>query len=151
MRDAIDIILTHLDRYGEFLWGQGITINRHTGQIRLVDRTNNILEGFFHDMKHGERRRSGRKILTQDFERLPAAAALAINLTRADYVAILCGSIEQLPAAFAKLDEGNRSHSLPARTEQMASVQTETASMTLADKRLIRLAQMEKCIVAAGC
>ena len=150
VREAIDIVLTHLDRHGQFLWGHAIATNQQTGQVRLVDRTNNILEGFFHGMKHGERRRSGRKILTQDFERLPAPAALAINLTRTDYVAILCGSVEQLPAAFAKLDDVNRSHSLPARTEEMISAETETASMTLADKRLIRLAQMEKCILAAG-
>ena len=31
-------------------------------------------------------------ILTQDLEQLPPAAALAINLKSADYVAILCGS-----------------------------------------------------------
>jgi hypothetical protein len=151
VRKAIDIVLTHLERHGAFLWGHAIITDKATGQVRLVDRTNNVLEGFFHGMKHGERRRSGRKILTQDFERLPAAAALAMNLTRTDYVAILCGSIERLPATFAKLDEGNRSHSLPTRTEETIAVETETASMGLADKRLIRLEQMEKCIVAAGC
>jgi hypothetical protein len=150
IRQAIDIVLTHLDRHGQFLWGHAIATNEETGRVRLVDRTNNVLEGFFHGMKHGERRRSGRKILTQDFERLPAATALAINLTRPDYVAILCGSLEQLPKAFAKLDEGNRAHSLPARTGDMLTIETETASMTLADKRLIRLDQMEKRIVAAG-
>jgi hypothetical protein len=149
-RQAIDIVLTHLDRHGQFLWGHAIATNEETGRVRLVDRTNNVLEAFFHGMKHGERRRSGRKILTQDFERLPAATALAINLTRPDYVAILCGSLEQLPKAFAKLDEGNRAHSLPARTGDMPTIETETASMTLADKRLIRLDQMEKRIVAAG-
>jgi hypothetical protein len=150
IRQAIDIVLTHLDRHGQFLWGHAIATNEETGRVRLVDRTNNVLEAFFHGMKHGERRRSGRKILTQDFERLPAATALAINLTRPDYVAILCGSLEQLPKAFAKLDEGNRAHSLPARTGDMPTIETETASMTLADKRLIRLDQMEKRIVAAG-
>ena len=150
IRQAIAIVLTHLDRHGPFLWGHAITVNEETGRVRLVDRTNNILEGFFHGMKHGERRRSGRKILTQDFERLPAAAALAINLTRPDYIAILCGSVEHLPRAFATLDEDNRSHSLPARTQEMLTGETETASMPLADKRLIRFAQMEPRIVAAG-
>ena len=101
-------------------------------------------------MKHGERRRSGRKILMQDFERLPAAAALALNLTRPDYIATLCGSVEHLPRAFATLDEDNRSHSLPARTQEMLTGEAETASMPLADNSLIRFAQMEKRIVAAG-
>jgi hypothetical protein len=150
IRQAIAIVLTHLDRHGPFLWGHAITVNEETGRVRLVDRTNNILEGFFHGMKHGERRRSGRKVLTQDFERLPAAAALALNLTRPDYIAILCGSVEHLPRAFATLDEDNRSHSLPARTQEMLTGEKETASMPLADKRLIRFAQMEQRIVAAG-
>ncbi len=84
------------------------------GGIRLVERTNNILENFFHNMKHGERRRSGRKILTQDFEHLPPAAALAYNLRRDDYVAILCGSLEKLPEAFAQLDAQRRRRNSPA-------------------------------------
>jgi hypothetical protein len=150
LRQAIDIILTHLDRHGPFLWGHAITVHAATGGVRLVDRTNNILESFFHGMKHGERRRSGRKILTQDFERLPAAAALALNLTHPDYVALLCGSLEQLPRAFARLDEAHRSQSLPARTDPLLADETETASMTSADKRLIRFAHMEERIMAAG-
>ena len=58
-------------------------------------RTNNELESLFHAMKHGERRRSGRKILTQDFEALPPAAALAQNLRHADYVHLVCGSLDR--------------------------------------------------------
>ena len=147
---AIDIILTDLERHAPFLWGHVITVSKESGSVRLVDRTNNILEGFFHGMKHGERRRSGRKILTRDFERLPPGAALALNLTCSDYVAIVCGSIENLPQAFSKLDEGNRRRSLPARAEKMSRTEADTASMTLADKRLIRSEQMEKRIVAAA-
>lgn len=57
-RQAIDIILTHLERHGKFLWGHAIPIpDQLGGGIRLVDRTNNIEEGLFHTWKHGERRR----------------------------------------------------------------------------------------------
>jgi len=112
-RLAIDLVLAHLERHGDSLWGHAIPMpERLGGGIRLVDRTNNILEGFFHTMKHGERRRSGRKDLAQDFERLPPAAALAANLTRPDYVSIVCGSLDQLPQAFARLDAGDRRRSL---------------------------------------
>jgi len=148
-RRALDVMLAHLDRHGPFLWGHVINLSGETGGVRLVDRTNNILEGFFHGMKHGERRRSGRKILTQDFERLPPQAALALNLTRADYVQIICGSIENLPQAFATLDQGHRARSLRARTQQAECINMETASMPLADKRLIRTEEMESRILAA--
>jgi len=65
---SIKIILDHLDKHGEFLWGHLVEVQSEFGvKLRFVDRTNNILETFFHKMKHGERRRSGRKILTRDF------------------------------------------------------------------------------------
>ena len=60
-------------------------------------------------MKHSERRRSGRKNLTQDLEHLPAAAAIAYNLKDPDYVTIVCGSLDKLAEAFAKLDQEEQS------------------------------------------
>src|SRR5207249_488890 len=91
------------------------------GGIRLVARTNNGLESLFHTIKHGERRRSGRKILTQDFEILPPAAALATNLHHADYVSLLCGSLDRLPEAFAALDAPHRSRSIAVGAKQSST------------------------------
>lgn len=144
------MILSHLDRHGSHLWGHAIPITvEGEARLRVVDRTNDCLESFFHGMKHGERRRSGRKILTQDFERLPPAAALAVNLTRADYVEIVCGgSLNRLPAAFAKLDAANRSRSIAAAAPP--PIQVETASLSAADRRLIRMPAMGDRIVTAA-
>jgi hypothetical protein len=112
-RQAIDLILEHLDRHGESLWGHVIQLPAAAGGgIRVVDRTNQRAESFWHQLKHGERRRSGRKVLTYDFEGLPAAAALARNLLHDDYVAILCGSLDRLPAAFADLDQARHRRQL---------------------------------------
>ena len=143
-RQAIDLVLAHINRHGNSLWGHAIKLPAQAGGgIRLVERTNNIQENFFHTMKHGERRRSGRKILTQDFERLPAAAALACNLRRPDYVAILCGSLERLPAAFAQLDAQRREARLAARPAEPTAKEVfqgivETASLPTADRRIVR-------------
>ena len=153
-RQAIDLVLAHLKRHGGFLWGHDIPIPDHLGGgIRLVDRTNNILEGFFHTMKHGERRRSGRKDLAQDFERLPPAAALAANLTRSDYVSLVCGSLDQLPRAFARLDARDRRRSLAARsTSATPSCEVESASLNAMDRRFVRSKELERCVLAAaGC
>ena len=150
LRQAIDVILSHLDRHGPHLWGHAIPVPvGHEPRLRIVDRTNDCLESFFHGMKHGERRRSGRKILTQDFERLPPAAALAVNLTHPDYVEIVCGgSLDRLPTAFAALDPGNRSRSIAAVPPPPLLV--ETASLSAADRRLIRMAAMGQRIMAAA-
>lgn len=142
IRKAIDIILTHLVRHGANLWGHAIVLPEVAGGgIRLVERTNNLLEGFFHTVKHAERRRSGRKILTRDMECLPAAAMLAFNLTREDYVATLCGSLDRLPQAFAELDAQKRGAVLTHPTaRQPSSHPAEIASTALPapDRKLVR-------------
>src|SRR5438046_3117395 len=119
------------------------------GGIRLVARTNNGLESLFHTIKHGERRRSGRKILTQEFEILPPAAALATNLHHADYVSLLCGSLDRLPEAFAALDAPHRSRSIAVGAKQ-SSTTVETASLSTIDKRFVRRQIFEDYILDAA-
>jgi hypothetical protein len=148
LRTAIDLILSHLDRHGPHLWGHVISIPQECGGgIRLVDRTNNVLESWFGSLKHGERRRSGRKILTQDFERLPPSAALAVNLSCPDYIEILCGSLARLPSAFAGLDADNGYKPVGAKR---ISANPETASLSTMDRQLVRTPALEKRITAAA-
>jgi hypothetical protein len=141
-RQALDIILSHLERHGRYLWGHAIHMPEEAGGgVRIVARANNILEGFFHQMKHGERRRSGRKVLTQDFEGLPAAAALARNLTRSDYVELICGSLDALPARFSALDVARREAELatPKGTVAISALpEIVSAALPLSDRRLVR-------------
>ena len=149
-RQAIDLILAHLDRHGPHLWGHAMPIPRRVGRgVRLVARTNNQLESLFHTIKHGERRRSGRKILTQDFEVLPPAAALTTNLWHPDYVSLLCGSLDRLADAFAQLDAPNRSRSIALDTRQNTTT-AESASLSTMDKRFVRQPIFEDRILAAA-
>jgi hypothetical protein len=152
LRKAIDLVIDHLDRHGPSLSGHVISLPRNVGGgIRLVERTNVLLENFWHEIKHGERRRSGRKNLAQDFEHLPAAAALARNLTRPDYVAILCGTLDDLPRAFADLDASDRSRSLPARLRAKASAsdgEIVSSSLPKADRDLVRMDAMRDRVLA---
>ena len=153
-RKAIDLILSHAEDHGHNLWGHIITLPMEKGGgIRLLDRTNNILEAFFKRIKHNERRRSGRKVLTQDFEDLPAEAALAYNLNHDDYVAIVCDSLEKLPEAFAKIDSEKNQRSLDNKSQIdfVPDVQrplTESASLPSPDRRLIRTEEMKQRILA---
>ncbi len=155
-RNAIDLILRHVEDHGEYLWGHMISLpTEQGGGIRLLERTNNLLEGFFKGMKHKERRRSGRKILTQDFESLPAEAALAYNLNYKDYVAIVCGSLEKLPEAFAKIDFERSQSTFDNKPQtDFASIVhlplTESASLPSADRRLIRSEHMKRRILTAA-
>lgn len=143
-RRAIDLILGHLDRHGDSLWGHAVRLP--TGATRLVARTNNVLEGFFRTLKHGERRRSGRAVLTQDLERLPPAAVLACNLTHPDYVQILCGSLDRLPAAFARLDVSGQRLAVQVVPDE----DTISRSLPAADRDLIRTDEMFQRIATAA-
>ncbi len=156
-REAIDIIIKHVAKHGPTLWGHVIALpDRTGGGVRVVDRTNNRLESLNGTIKHGERRRSGRKKLTQDLEHLPPGAPLAFNLCDPDYVDILCGTLDRLPAAFATLDaeahkrklKGLPTKSTPALFASPTSV--ETASLPKRDRELVRSEGLHHRIRAAA-
>ncbi len=142
-RLGIDLILDHLERHGAFLWGHEIQLPEEIGGgYRLIARTNNTLEGFNRKIKHGERRRSGRKILSQDLEHLPAEAALVANLNRLDYVQVLCGSLNRLPDSFAELDLASKQQTLMGFEElittPMSDDETVSVSFPKFDQKIVR-------------
>lgn len=109
-REAIDLILEHIETHGDNLWGHAIPLPESAGSgIRLVARTNYLSENFFGELKHDERRRSGFKNLGYVLEHMPAEAALVRNLLRDDYVATVCGSLvttcpRHLPSSTGRSD-----------------------------------------------
>jgi len=98
------VVLGYLDRYRPLLFGHPVLRDDDGSVIAVVERTNNIAEHFFGDDKRGLRRRVGRAHLGRDLEQRPAQAAYARNLNHPDYVRVLCGSLDNLPDAFAELD-----------------------------------------------
>lgn len=155
-RKAIDIILNHIEKHGENLWGHAIPLPENIGsRVRLVSRTNFLLENRFKHIKHGERRRSGRRILTQDLEHLPAESALAYNLKQDDYVSIVCGSLDRLPEAFAQMDQEEEAQRLMGNAasdmDELGKVlQISTASISTPDRRVVRTKNMNDRIRAAA-
>jgi hypothetical protein len=148
-REAIDVILDHIDDHGKNLWGHAIRLPPSVGGgVRLVDRTNALAENFFKSLKHCERRRSGRKNLGQDLEHLPANALLVKNLEQDDYVSLVCGSLDQLPQAFAQLDqiELTKKLNLELPQDEQADLRTilqlSSASLSPADRRVVRTEEM---------
>jgi hypothetical protein len=157
MREAIDIILEHIEKHGGNLWGHAILLQQGANKsVRLVSRTNYLLENSFKAMKHGERRRSGRRILTQDLEHLPAEAMLVYNLKRDDYVNVVCGSLDRLPEAFAQLDQKRKAKRLMGIPSLDSNgleevLQIATASLSTPDRRVVRTEAMDlKMRAAAG-
>jgi len=75
--------------------------------LAVVSRVNKVPEHFFGQEKQLLRRRVGRAHLGRDMEQQPAQAAFVRNLRDPLYVQLLCGSLDQLPEAFADLDARN--------------------------------------------
>jgi hypothetical protein len=158
IREAIDLVMKHIDVHGANLWGHRIQLPPSVGgNIHLVSRTNALAENFFKGMKHNERRRSGRKNLGQDLENLRAEAALAYNLKQEDYVSLLCGSLERLPEAFAELDSNKRFDGLlgvnsidEEEQDLKAALRIASASLCPADRQIIRTEEMNLRITAAA-
>jgi hypothetical protein len=155
-REAIDLIIEHIDRHGESLWGHAIRLPESIGGgVRLVERTNNRIENLFKGTKHDERQRSGRKNLTQDLEHFPAEALLVRNLKCPDYVSIVCGSLDRLDEAFAELDQDDRERELkclPPREQITSNVvlQIGSSSLPTADRRLVRTEEMDRRMKSAA-
>ena len=154
LREAIDVIGDHIKRHGKSLWGQEVRLPAKAGGgVRLIERTNNLCEHFFHAFKHGERRRSGRKNLARDFELLPPESALVQNFNCPDYVAIVCGTLSRLPRVFAEMDAAERRksprrHGGAKREVPVLQPSIETGSLPLIDRRLIRSEDMRRRIDA---
>jgi hypothetical protein len=104
-RTAEAIILEYFEKYGDHLFGHPVRRDQDGSIIAVVDRTNNELEHLFGKEKQRLRRRLGRAHLGRDLDDQPAQVALTANLRHSDYVRIICGSLDNLPVAFASLDQ----------------------------------------------
>jgi len=138
-QQAINKILKHIKEHEKNLWGHVIQMTKSAGGgVKIVCRTNNCIENFNGRLKQEERKRSGRKVLTKDFEDLPEGVPLIKNLKKSDYVEILCGSLENLPAAIAKLDHDERVKKTLKRTQSVKIESSTTVSLSKDDRQFIR-------------
>jgi hypothetical protein len=80
--DAFRIIIEYFDKYERFLFDHFVTSYDTSGNIiiKLINRSNNIMERSYRDQKHQIRRRTGAKNLGFIFEHLFPAAAMIPNL-----------------------------------------------------------------------
>lgn len=99
----LKIVIKHLDKYWDGLFGHHLPLKDQERQYLMVQRTNNMSERFFRKVKRFERRTSGKKKLIREVNALPSQALLVFNLKSSDYVRTVCGSLERLPEALGEL------------------------------------------------
>jgi hypothetical protein len=100
---ACKIVLQHLEKYWEYLFGH---VLRRRGRTIVVPRTNNDEERMFRIVKRQCRRLHGRKDLSHDLEAMSPAVPLVRNLSNRDYCETVYGGSEpeHIAARFSRVD-----------------------------------------------
>ncbi|EKD47126.1 MAG: hypothetical protein ACD_66C00212G0001 [uncultured bacterium] len=99
-------MVKQIDNYWEKLFSDPIKIKTPMGTIFIQpQRTNNILERFFRDLKRGLRRRSGTCSLTKTLRAIIADTPLVKNLNKPEYLAIILKGAKDLEERFAQIDD----------------------------------------------
>jgi hypothetical protein len=81
---------------------------------------------------------------------------LVQNLKHDDYIDTLCGSLRNLARAFAEMDEDDRNkenkgaEDKKQKNDLRSTLQIESASLSTADRRIIRNAEMNRRVAAAA-
>lgn len=98
-------MIKQIDKYWDKLFADPITVDTPTGQLDIQpQRTNNILERFFRDLKRKNRKRSSNLSLNKTLKSILADTPLVKNLDNPEYVNIILDGCSTLEERFAKID-----------------------------------------------
>jgi hypothetical protein len=111
-KELYEIVLSHVERYeGKLFYGGAAKLNEEG------ERTTNELERSWRKVKRRCRRHHGNAELKQEMAVLPAEALLLENLEVPEYVAVVLGSLEELPQRLAEIGRGASFRSWQARQQ----------------------------------
>jgi hypothetical protein len=103
--DDYQNMIKQLDKYWEKLFADPIVVSNSSGQFTIrPQRTNNILERFFRDLKRGNRKKSGTISLTKTIRSILADTPLVKNLDNPEYLEIILDGCKTLEERFGKID-----------------------------------------------
>ena len=98
-------MIKQIDKYWDKLFADPITVKTSNGQAAIQpQRTNNILERFFRDLKRRNRKRSGTISLNKRLKSMLADTPLIKNLDNPDYMRIILDGNDILEERFEKID-----------------------------------------------
>ena len=98
-------LLKQIEKFKDKLFADPIKVKTPAGDILIQpQRTNNIMEQFFRDVKRHCRKKNGLSSLSKTLKGMLADTALIKNLTNADYMKILLKGKTSLEDRFADID-----------------------------------------------
>lgn len=98
-------MIAQIDKYWEKLFADPIPVVTPAGKVLIQpQRTNNILERLFRDLRRNNRRKSGINSLNRVLRSILADTPLVKNLENEDYMKILLNGKENLQSRFAEIE-----------------------------------------------
>lgn len=98
-------MIDQIDKYWQKLFADPITVDTPRGKITIQpQRTNNILERFFRDIKRRYRKKSGTNSMSNTLKTLLADTPLVKNLENQEYLNIILNGKATLEERFAEID-----------------------------------------------
>lgn len=98
-------LIAQIDKYNDKLFADPIVVQTG-GAARLIQpqRTNNLMERFFRDLRHGARRRTGNNRIGRFLQSMIADTPLVRNLENPRYLKILLNGQATLEERFAQIE-----------------------------------------------
>jgi hypothetical protein len=98
-------MMKQIDKYWDKLFADPIEVETKDGLLLIQpQRTNNLMETFFRDLKHDWRKKFGTSTLSKTLKSMPANIALIKNLKVPQYMAIILAGKTDLAQRFADID-----------------------------------------------
>ncbi|EFK06979.1 conserved hypothetical protein, partial [delta proteobacterium NaphS2] len=104
-RDEYKKMIQQIDTYWDKLFADPISVHTATGeQLIQPQRTNNILERFFRDLKRKYRKKTGTISLNKTLKTILSDTPLVKNLENKEYLDIILDGCNTLEQRFARVD-----------------------------------------------
>lgn len=98
-------MIKQIRQYWEKLFADPITVDAPQGKVTFSpQRTNNILERFFREIKRGHRRKTGRNSMSKKLKTMLADTPLVKNLENEEYLKIILNGKASLAELFSEID-----------------------------------------------
>ena len=98
-------MIAQIDKYWDKLFADPITVGSANGRLLIQpQRTNNIMERFFRDIRRAARRKSGHNSISRFLQSMIAETPLVRNLDNPAYLKVLLNGHANLEEYFAHID-----------------------------------------------
>jgi len=135
-------MIGQIKKYWKKLFSDPIIVDTPKGKIAIQpQRTNNILEQLFRQVKRIYRRKSGTKALGRTMRAMLANTPYVKNLDNPEYMKIILDGKETLEERFAEID-------IKVMRKQLLELQKDSVKIPQALKKIIKMPDLPEALVA---